>query len=146
MIRRYDKRNYHSVGLVVDEEREELIFCEVCRKNGTTSKLKQRLYLDDKGKRLVNPPPDAEDWLQCWECGLIIPLREAQKQGKIAGIRGIEILQNPYDFSKGLILGNDSKHRYQNLKRRQNKHPDKEIQRSIDEGYELTSYWTSMPT
>jgi hypothetical protein len=147
MIRRYDKRNYHSVGMVIDSEddEEDLIFCEQCRKNGTTSKLKQRLYLDDKGKRLVNPPPDADEWLQCWKCGYIIAVREAKRKGRISGILGIEPIDNPYDFNKGVILGNDSKHRYQRLKQRKNKHPDSEVQRMIDDGYELISYQNYTP-
>jgi hypothetical protein len=133
------------VGMVIDysDDEEELIFCEQCQKQGTLSKLKQGVYLDMSGKLLVNPPPDAEDWLQCWKCGLIIPTKDAKKQGKISGIQGIEILQNPYDYGKSLILGNDSKNRYQRLKRRQNKHPDAEVQKLIDKGWQLTSYSTS---
>jgi hypothetical protein len=144
-IRRYDK-NYHSVGMVIDnsEDEEDIMFCEQCQKNGTVSKLKERLYLDDKGKALP-PPPDASDFVQCWECGLVVPLRKAKKQGKISGIQGIEILDNPYDYGKSQILGNDSKHRYQRLRKRQAKHPDKEVQKLIDDGFELKSYQHDIP-
>lgn len=57
--------------MVIDnsEDEEDIMFCEQCQKNGTVSKLKERLYLDDKGKALP-PPPDASDFVQCWECGL----------------------------------------------------------------------------
>jgi hypothetical protein len=143
-IRRID-RDYHSVGIVVDEEIEDISFCQSCQKNGTLSKLKERIYLDSAGK-LLPPPPDASYFVMCWTCGLVLPLREAKKQGRISGIQGIEILQNPYDFSKGVIIGNDSKHRYQRLKNRQNKHPDQEVQQHLDDGYELISYLSSMPT
>ena len=85
------------------------------------------------GKLLVNPPPDAEDWLQCWKCGYIIAVREAKIKGRISGILGIEPIDNPYDFNKGVILGNDSclTNRIKNLKRRQTKHPDKEVQKIL---------------
>jgi hypothetical protein len=145
MIRRMVESH---VGVVIDssEDEEDVMFCEQCRNEGTMSKLKERLYLDDKGKA-VPPPPDASDFVMCWKCGLVVPLREAKKQGKISGIHGIEILQNPYDFSKGVILGNDARltNRIKNIKRRQTKHPDKEVQKYIDDGYELTSYLNSMP-
>jgi hypothetical protein len=98
------------------------------------------------GKLLVNPPPDAEDWLQCWKCGYIIAVREAQRKGRISGILGIEPIDNPYDFSKGVILGNDSKHRYQKLRRQRTKHPDSEVQRLIEDGYELKAYSQDIPT
>ena len=45
---------------------------------------------------------------------------------------------HPYD-SKAVILGDDStlKHRYQNLKRRKDKHPDLEIANLQSQGYEV---------
>jgi hypothetical protein len=144
MIRRMDKSNYHSVGLVIDEEREELMFCSTCAANGVMSKLKQRLYLDDKGK-LLPPPPDSEDWLQCWECGLVLPAREVKKQGTISGISGVETAENPFD-NKSVILGNDSKNRYQKLKKKKDRDPDPEVQKELDKGNIVTNYWTSMPT
>jgi hypothetical protein len=139
MIRRMaDKSSY--VGMVIsnDSEEEDLMFCQSCRKDGTMSKLKPMIYLDDNGK-LLPPPPDADNFKRCYKCGLVVPVREVMKQGKISGVHGIEPIENPYDYGKGVILGNDSKHRYQNLKRRQNKHPDKEVQKHIYDGYELTS-------
>ena len=38
-------------------------FCPRCEKIGIMSRLKQRLYLDDKGKLLVLQPPDADNFL-----------------------------------------------------------------------------------
>ena len=149
MIRRLDKNKSH-VGMVIDYSDEEeggLIFCEQCHKQGVLSKLKQRVYLDMSGKLLVNPPPDAEDWLQCWKCGLVVALRDTKKSGKISGIQGIDILENPHDYGKSMILGNDARltNRIKNLKRRQTKHPDAEVQRMLEDGYELKSYLSSMP-
>jgi hypothetical protein len=94
------------------------------------------------GKRLPDPP-DAENFKMCWVCGLVVPLREIKQQGKIAGIKGIELISNPYD-RKDVILGIESKNRYQRLRKRQSKHPDKEVQRLINQGWELQSYQTNM--
>jgi hypothetical protein len=68
-------------------------------------------------------------------------------EGKISGIQGVEPIDNPYDKKKGLILGNDARltSRYQKLKR-QTKHHDPEVQQHLEDGYELTSYISSMPT
>jgi hypothetical protein len=140
--------NRSHVGMVIDnseDEDEDLIFCSTCAANGDMSKLKERIWLDDKtGKRLPDPP-DADSWRMCWTCGLIIPTKDIKLSGKISGILGIEPVDNPYDFNKGVILGNDSKNRYQKLKQRKNKHPDAEVQRMLEDGYELKSYLSSMP-
>ena len=140
--------NKSHVGMVIDnseDEDEDLIFCSTCAANGDMSKLKERIWLDDKtGKRLPDPP-DADSWRMCWTCGLIIPTKDIKLSGKISGILGIEPVDNPYDFNKGVILGNDSKNRYQKLKQRKNKHPDAEVQRMLEDGYELKSYLSSMP-
>ena len=139
------ERNYHAVGVVIDTEPEESNpFCSTCAVFGELSRLKQRLYLDDKGKALPRPP-DADNWLQCWTCGLTIPTRYAKMLGKISGINGISPVENPYDFKKGKILGIDSKHRYQKLKQRKNKHEDKEVQKIIDQGWTVQDYKTSIP-
>jgi hypothetical protein len=145
MIRRMVNKSH--VGMVIDnsEEEEDLIFCSTCAANGDMSKLKERIWLDDKGKRLPDPP-DADSWRMCWQCGLIIPTKDIKLSGKISGILGIEPVDNPYDIGKSTILGNDSKNRYQRLKQRKTKHEDKEVQTLVDEGYELKVYSQDIPT
>ena len=136
----------HFVGIIIDNKPEESNpFCPKCEAVGIISRLKERLYLNDKGK-LLPPPPDANSFLQCWKCGLVIPTRDAKIIGKISGINGISPVDNPNDFKKGVILGNDSKHRYQKLKQRQSKHEDSEVQKLIDQGWTVQDYKTSIPT
>ena len=144
MIRRMTNKG--SVGVVIDEEIEDIMFCPSCQKNGgVLSKLRELIHLDDNDK-LLPPPPDANEFKRCYTCGLVVPVREAKKQGKISGITGIDIIQNPFDQGRGIILGNDARlsNRIKNLKK-QAKHPDKEVQKHLDDGYELTSYLNSMP-
>ena len=51
MIRRM-QNNYSSVGVIIDEEElDSISFCSTCAANGIMSKLKNRIYLDNKGKR-----------------------------------------------------------------------------------------------
>ena len=144
MIRRLQPGN-SSVGVIIDSDEEDIQFCSTCMAAGNLVKLKERIWLDDKGKRLPDPP-DADQFRQCWECGLIVPSREVQRQGTITGIQGVEVLTSPYD-SKTVILGDDStlRNRYKNLKRQKNKHPDPEIQRLIEQGYEVLSYQNYTP-
>ena len=142
--------NRHFVGVVIDkgESEESNPFCQKCDKVGIISRLKERLYLYDKGKLLISQPPDSDNWLQCWTCGYIIPTRDAKMIGKISGINGISPVDNPFDFQKGTILGlNDmgKGKRYAKLKQRKNKHPDKEVQKLIDQGWEVKEYKTSIP-
>jgi hypothetical protein len=144
-IRRYD-RDYHSVAVITDDDEEELAFCEVCQKNGELSKLKERLYLDTNGK-LLPPPPNADLFRQCWTCGTVVKLRDVKLSGTITGINGVDILENPLDQGKGIVLGLDNtKQRYQKLRKQKNKHPDKEIQRMLEDGYELKNYQTDADT
>jgi hypothetical protein len=146
-IRRYDK-DYHSIGIVTNDDEEELSFCENCYKNShELVRLKERLYLDNNGK-LLPPPPNADLFRQCWTCGTVVALRDVKLAGTITGIQGVEISQNPLEDKRGIVLGLDDnvKHRYRRLKHRKNKHPDAEIQRLIDQGYELKSFSETIPT
>ena len=147
MIRRMQS-NYSSVGVVVDsEELPDISFCSTCMAVGQLNRLKERIYLDSKGKRLPTPPGSEDQFLQCWTCGNIVPTREAKLEGTIKGIEGVEILQSPYERGT-VITGTDDKlsSRYQRLKNRKTKHEDPEVQRELDKGNIVTNYHTSMPT
>jgi hypothetical protein len=110
MIGRLTDEN-KGIAIIVDSDYpdyENNPFCPNCQAIGKSSRLKERIYLDDKGK-LLPPPPDNDDWLQCWKCGLIIPTHEVQKEGKISGISGVEPISNPIDFGKKQITGLDNR-------------------------------------
>lgn len=80
IARKYDK---HFVGMVITDsevEDKDISYCENCYKVGVFNKLRERVYLGMSGKLLVNPPPDAEDWLQCWICGYIIALERPREK------------------------------------------------------------------
>ena len=148
MIRRLTEDN-RGIAIIVDHpEEDNNPFCPNCQEIGKLSRLKERICLDDKGK-LLPPPPDNDSWLQCWKCGVILPVREVQKEGKITGISGVDPIVNPFDFNKKIVTGLDNKHLQSRLKKRkkeQNKHPDPTIQAYIKDGWELQSYSSSMPT
>ena len=148
MIRRMDKRHYRAVGVVIDSEPESKNpWCSTCAAVGKLSRLRERIYLDDKGKLLVPQPPDTDQFLMCFRCGNTIAVREAQLIGKISAIPGVSPVENPND-NKAKILGVDSKlsSRIKALKRRQSRHEDPEVQKELDRGNLVTDYKTTMPT
>jgi hypothetical protein len=143
--------NNKGIAIIVDSDSEfdSNPFCPNCQDIGKLSRLKERIYLDDKGK-LLPPQPDAENFLMCYLCGLIIPTHEVQKEGKITGISGVEVIDNPFDFGKKVIKGLDNRKLQSRLKNKKRKtkekqHPDKDIQKYLNDGWEVTSYLNSMP-
>ena len=84
MIRRIANKN-SFVGVVYDgEEEDSPVFCSTCAALGNLVKLKERIFLDAAGKRLPSPP-DNDSFLQCWECGNIVAVREIQKSWNYSG-------------------------------------------------------------
>ena len=63
--------------MILAEPEEKNPFCSTCAAIGKLSRLKVRIYLNDKGKLIQPQPPDADQFLMCYVCGLIIPTREA---------------------------------------------------------------------
>ena len=140
------QRGSHFANIVHSSESEERIsYCSTCAAIGKLSRLKVRIYLNEKGKLIQPQPQEADSFLMCYVCGLIIPTRDAMMQGKISPIIGVQPVASPAD-NKKTILGNDTKHRYQRLKKQKNRHEDPEVQRELDRGNLVNDYHTSMPT
>ena len=148
MIRRL-QRGSHFANIVYDtaeEPEERNPMCSTCAAVGKLSRLKVRIYLNEKGKLIQPQPPDANQFLMCYVCGLIIPTRDAMMQGKISPIIGVSPTASPNDLKK-TITGNDTrlKNRYQRLKKQRNRHEDPEVQKELDKGNLVNDYHTSMP-
>ena len=135
-------RRLRPVGIAIDEyeDEEQVRYCTQCLAVGIPSILKERLYLDDKGKK-VPDPPDAEDFLQCWKCGYIVAVRETKPEGTISGI--VEPIDNPFDIGKTQLKPIEQKSGLTNKGKKQ-KHPDPEIQKELNKGSELIGYSTSL--
>ena len=50
------QNNYSSVGVVIDEETEDLQFCSTCAANGEMNKLKERIWLDSAREEITRSP------------------------------------------------------------------------------------------
>ena len=133
---------YRPVVIAIDpseyEDEEKIRYCTKCLEVGLLNILKERLYLDEKGKRLPDPP-DAEDWHQCWKCGYIVAAHETKPEGTISGI--VEPIENPFDIGETQLKPIERKSRLNKGKKK--KHPDPEIQKELNKGSELIGYSTS---
>ncbi|RPJ30589.1 MAG: hypothetical protein EHM25_05875 [Nitrosopumilales archaeon] len=72
---------------------------------------------------LSNLTVDHENWLQCHECGLIVPIYEIEKEATIEDV--LETIDNPFD-NRVSLLGIDTR-AMSKKKRRQ-----RERQRELD--------------
>ena len=52
------QHDYSSVGVVIDSDSdlEDISYCSTCMAVGELNRLKERIWLDDKGRRLPDPP------------------------------------------------------------------------------------------
>jgi len=69
-------------------------------------------------------PADHENWLQCHECGTVVPVYEIEKEASIKDV--VETIDNPFDNAKDQFLGVDSR------KARRKKRLDKQKYENYD--------------
>ena len=94
------------------EDEKPKSYCRKCREYGFLVELKNRIYLDNQPT-----PADHENWKMCYECGLIVPIYEIEKESRLKDV--IETSENPFDSGKD-FLGVD------NRKARKKKQRDRE--------------------
>lgn len=84
-----------------DEEDSSKSYCKDCVKYGFMVQLKNRIYPDNE-----TIPIDHENWLQCYECGTVVPIYEIEKESSIRDV--VETVDNPFDLGTS-VLGIDSR-------------------------------------
>ena len=101
--------------------------------------LKNRIYPDNEPI-----PVDHENWLQCHECGSVVPVYEIENEATIRDV--VETVDNPFDIAKNSFLGIDSrkaKRKIRNKKELFGDIKDDEVQRELAKGNTLISYFES---
>jgi hypothetical protein len=129
-----------------EKEDEKISYCKECLKFGFSVPLKNRIYPDGE-----SIPVDNENFLQCYECGTIVPVYELEKESQIKDV--VEISDNPFDVAKDSFVGIDRRtsstgKRKKRLKDRDNALNDiKETDLTADlaKGNTLISYSEYMP-
>lgn len=103
-----------------DDDNDKIIsYCKHCLEYNIKVPLKNRIYPNNEPI-----PVDHENWLQCHECGSVIPVYEVEKESRLKDV--VETTDNPFDSGKD-FLGVDSR------KTRKNKQRDKQFEDIKDE-------------
>ena len=93
-----------NVFSFIEDEQPQPLYCPFCEKANLKLKLQPRLYEDD------HPAPyDADNWVQCYRCGKVIPLHEVKEEVEFGPI--VDIIENPFD-SGTEILAVDKKRKH----------------------------------
>lgn len=99
--------NRRSRADIVDFSSEEFIdeednyYCRHCLEFGFKVKLRNRVY--PEGEPI---PVDHDQFRQCLDCGLIVPIYELERESKIQDV--VSVSDNPFEDGK-LFLGIDSR-------------------------------------
>jgi hypothetical protein len=126
-------------------EQEALYYCKHCEQFGFKIPLRNRIY--PEGEPV---PADSDQWRQCHECGLIVPVYELEKESKIKDV--VETVNNPFDSGTS-ILGIDKRTSTGGLNARKKKErqkelddiKDDEVKRELAKGNTLLSYTEYQP-
>lgn len=93
-----------------DYDNDSKSYCKHCLKYGFIVQLKNRIYPDNEPI-----PVDHDQWLQCHECGTIVPVYEIEKESSIKDV--VETTDNPFDQGKD-FLGIDSRSARRKIKKK----------------------------
>jgi hypothetical protein len=99
-------------------------YCKHCLKYGFKVQLRNRIYPDNEPI-----PIDHDQFLQCYECGLIVPVYEIEKESSIKDV--VETTENPFDIDKS-FLGIDSRTSIGGKNARKKKERLRDRQRALD--------------
>jgi hypothetical protein len=145
---RRNSPGYSSIGVISSgQDKDRISYCEDCLKVNILSRLKHRIYLDEKGKIKENPPPDADRWRQCWKCGLIVAVHEAKSEVELDTLT--EPRDNPFKFNNGLIKALGESRKFDRTGRQQhkrkfkqdlNQYKEEDIKTALKKGAKLVSY------
>jgi hypothetical protein len=136
------------VGIVdfsEDKEDEKISYCKECLEYGFSVPLKNRIYPNNEPI-----PPDHENFLQCHECGLIIPVYELEKESSIKDV--VETSDNPFDTGKDFLgidsrtsIGGKNARKKRERQRQLEDIKDDDLKREIAKGNTLISYTEYQP-
>jgi hypothetical protein len=140
--------NRRSRAGIVDfseKEDEKISYCKECLKFGLSVPLKNRIYPNNE-----QIPSDSDQFKQCYECGLIVPVYEIEKEASIKDV--VETTDNPFDNGVS-FLGIDSRTsiRGKNARKKRDRQrelediKDDEVKRELSKGNTLISYTEYQP-
>ena len=90
-------RSDNAVIFSGGHDKDKVSYCQDCLNVKILSPLRNMIYLDENGK-ITNPAPDANEWKQCWTCGLIVGVYEAKQEVELNTLT--EPRDNPFKFRR----------------------------------------------
>jgi hypothetical protein len=132
------------VDFYEDDDERKIAVCSRCLKFGIESVLKNRIYPDNQ------IPVDHENWLQCYNCGLIVPIYELQKESQIKDV--VETIDNPFDIGTSFLgidkrtsVGGKNARKKKERQKELDDIKDDEVKRELAKGNTLLSYTEYQP-
>jgi hypothetical protein len=101
--------DFNEGDYIDDNDDTKKSYCKHCLEYGFKVPLKNRIYQNEPISS------DHEQWRQCHECGLIVPVYELQKESEIKDV--VETVDNPFDIGKS-FLGIDSRSARRKMKKK----------------------------
>jgi hypothetical protein len=128
-----------------DNDDEKFSYCKHCLDYGFQIRLKNRIYPEN------DPiPVDHDQFMQCHECGTIVPVYEIEKESSIKDV--VETSDNPFDIgtsflgidSRTLIGGKNARKKRERQKALEDI-KDHEVKRELAKGNTLINYIEYQP-
>jgi hypothetical protein len=115
-------------------EDEKISYCQHCKEYGFQVILQNRIYPDNEPI-----PLDHDQWKQCLECGLLVPVYEVEKEPEIKDV--VETVDNPFDTGKSFLPVDSRKLRKRKQKDKLDYIKDPDLKRELASGQvRLISY------
>lgn len=94
-----------TIGALYKENKEAISYCPDCAKGNHKQMMEERIYQPDPltGKTVI--PGDANLWRQCHRCGLILPIYNLKREGRLKS--ELTIQQNPFDRGQTKVIENN---------------------------------------
>jgi hypothetical protein len=120
-------------------------YCKHCLQFGFKVPLKNRIYPDNEPI-----PLDHDQWRQCNECGLIVPIYELQKESQIKDV--VETIDNPFDIGTSFLgidkrtsVGGKNARKKRERQKQLDDIKDDDLKRELAKGNTLISYIEYQP-
>jgi hypothetical protein len=124
-----------------DNDDEKFSYCKHCLDYGFQIRLKNRIYPEN------DPiPVDHDQFIQCHECGTIVPVYEIEKESSIKDV--VETVETPFDSAKNEFLGIDSRKVRRKARKKEELFGDindEDAKREISKGNTIISYFEHIP-
>jgi hypothetical protein len=125
-------------------EEEALYYCKHCEQFGFKIPLRNRIYPESEPV-----PADSDQWRQCHECGLIVPIYELEKESQIKDV--VETVNNPFDSGTSILgidkrtFGGKSTRKKRERQKQLDDIKDDDLKRELAKGNTLISYIEYQP-